>query len=471
MSVSRPPDAPFRTFRDPAGRLEVTGDSVLRHIYPQAAEEARELLASAFYRRCVEKGEVAASQVVPPPLDQTEPEGLTLEHPRVFFPSYCWEWVPSQWLAAGELTLRICEQAVSAGWILKDATPLNILFEGPSPILVDVLSPERRNPKSAIWTVKAQFIRTFLLPLIAHKWLGWPLSASIARRDGITPDELYPALPRTPFFRPLIFWNVVLPTLIDRRTSVTEQKIEATKARESDPEIATALLRRTLRTLGKQLTEATGGVNDSQWRHYTDKLAHYPAADQQEKLRFVEQCLAACSPGTVLDVGTNTGTYAMLAAKAGARVLAIDTDAASVEMLCRNAAAEKADIQALVVNLARPTPAAGWECREQLSFLDRAAGRFQMVFMLAVIHHLLLSEQVPLTHILKLCSELTTRWMILEWVPVTDPMFQQLLRGRGDLYGHLSQDELLKAAAPYFRVERTLALSNGRGLYLFEKTI
>jgi hypothetical protein len=72
---------------------------------------------------------------------------------------------------------------------------------------------------------------------------------------------------------------------------------------------------------------------------------------------------------------------------------------------------------------------------------------------------------------LKLCSELTTRWMILEWVPVTDPMFQQLLRGRGDLYGHLSQDELLKAAAPYFRVERTLALSNGRGLYLFEKTI
>jgi hypothetical protein len=63
MSVSRPPDAPFRTFRDPAGRLEVTGDSVLRHIYPQAAEEARELLASAFYRRCVEKGEVAASQV------------------------------------------------------------------------------------------------------------------------------------------------------------------------------------------------------------------------------------------------------------------------------------------------------------------------------------------------------------------------------------------------------------------------
>jgi SAM-dependent methyltransferase len=470
MSRSSLPDAPFRTFRDPAGRLEVTDDSVLRHVYPQAAEEARQLLASSFYRRCVEKGEMVASRVVPQAPDQPSSAGLTLEHPRVFFPSYCWEWVPFQWLAAGELTLRICEQAVSAGWILKDATPLNILFEGSSPILVDVLSPERHNPKSPIWTVKAQFIRTFLLPLVAHKWLGWQLSASIARRDGITPDELYPALPRTAFLRPLIFWNVVLPTLIDRRTSVTEQKIEAAKARESDPEIAIALLRRTLRTLAKQLIQANGGVNDSQWRHYTDKLAHYPAADQQEKLRFVDACLAECSPATVLDVGTNTGTYAMLAAKAGARVVAIDTDAASVEMLCRKAAAEKADIQALVVNLARPTPSAGWECREQLSFLDRAAGRFAMVFMLAVIHHLLLSEQIPLTHILRLCSELTTRWMILEWVPVTDPMFQQLLRGRGDLYDHLSQDELLEAAAPHFRVERTLALSNGRVLYLFEKT-
>ena len=89
--------------------------------------------------------------------------------------------------------------------------------------------------------------------------------------------------------------------------------------------------------------------------------------------------------------------------------------------------------------------------------------------MLAVIHHLILREQLPLTHIAELCASLTRRWLLLEWVPPSDPMFQEWLRGRDDLYGHLTEDDLKRAFAPYFAVVDRAELGNGRVLLLFER--
>ena len=46
--------------------------------------------------------------------------------------------------------------------------------------------------------------------------------------------------------------------------------------------------------------------------------------------------------------------------------------------------------------------------------------------MLAFIHHLLLVGQIPLDRIASLASKITTRNLILEWVPPTDPKFLEL---------------------------------------------
>jgi hypothetical protein len=89
--------------------------------------------------------------------------------------------------------------------------------------------------------------------------------------------------------------------------------------------------------------------------------------------------------------------------------------------------------------------------------------------MLAVIHHLLLMEQVPLSAILALCHRLTRRHLLIEWVPPTDPMYQSLMRGRDDLYGSLTPDDLLAACTGRFQLLRHHMLDNGRALYLFEK--
>jgi SAM-dependent methyltransferase len=174
-------------------------------------------------------------------------------------------------------------------------------------------------------------------------------------------------------------------------------------------------------------------------------------------------------PARVLDIGANTGTYSLLAADAGAEVVALDSDTGAVETLWRTAAQRRKKITALVANIARPTPAVGWRNREQLSLLDRLTGKFDLVLMLAVIHHLILREQLPLAHIGDLCASLTRRWLVLEWVPPSDPMYQEWLRGRDELYGRLSEDDLMQAFAPSFRVVDRMVLGNQRVLLLLER--
>ena len=166
----------------------------------------------------------------------------------------------------------------------------------------------------------------------------------------------------------------------------------------------------------------------------------------------MKSVLERCRPARVLDIGANTGTYSLLAAKAGAEVVALDSDAAAIETLWRLAAEKSLPVTALVANIARPTPAAGWRNREQLSLLDRLDGQFDLVLMLAVIHHLILREQLPLAHIGELCASLTRRWLVLEWVPPSDPMYQEWLRGRDHLYGQFSEEDLKRAFAPFFHV-------------------
>jgi hypothetical protein len=78
-------------------------------------------------------------------------------------------------------------------------------------------------------------------------------------------------------------------------------------------------------------------------------------------------------------------------------------------------------------------------------------------------------DQIPLSETLALCHRLTRRHLVLEWVPAADPMFQSLLRGRDDLYGSLSEADLLDACANRFHLIDRQPLANGRILLLFEK--
>jgi SAM-dependent methyltransferase len=459
------------TFRDPAGQLQLTQTHALRKIHPAAVDETLAFLASPLRAALEQSGdliptEIAKAETYPSILEESSNE-LWLQHPRIDTISYPWEWTTAQWRSAAELTLRIAGQAMDAGWMLKDATPLNILFLGARPILVDVLSLEQRDPKSSVWLAYGQFVRTFLLPLVAEKYLSWPLQATLFSRDGYEPRMLYHALKPWQRLYPDLLDVVTMATLFDDAGGKkhTARKLPS----HSDPELVTYILHKRIARLGKQIRRAARSARKSRWSEYPQSASHYRPTDTVEKQRFVEGVLERRLPECVLDIGANTGTYSLMAAAAGAEVVALDSDAAAIEALWQRAAQHNHAITALVANIARPTPAAGWRNREQLSLLDRLSGKFDLVLMLAVIHHLILREQLPLEHIGDLCASLTRRWLVLEWVPPSDPMYQEWLRGRDEIYGHLSEDDLKQAFAPHFRVVDRTELGNQRVLLLFER--
>lgn len=454
---------PQPTFRDPAGHVEFTDEEVLRHIHPSSSADALRFLQSDLAKKWQSSRQMVQGVI------EEHGEGLLLRHPRVFFPSYPWEWSSAMWKAAAHLTLDMCREAVSEGFLLKDATLLNVLFEGPRPLFVDVLSFDPRGPSNPIWLAQGQFIRTFLLPLLAQRYLGWPLAASQIYRDGYEPTQLAQALGPLRQLHPKLLWPVTLPAWLDRRQKTGNPNPAPPRMLEKNPEFTTAILQKNLRQLGRQIDSASASVRPSRWSEYAVTSVHYSAEDQAKKKAFVDRVVRQSRPKTVLDIGANTGTYSMLAASAGARVVALDTDLASIDQLWVCASRESQDILPLVLNIARPSPALGWENAESSSFLDRAEQRFDLVMMLAVIHHLLLMDQIPLQHIAVLAARLTRRHLVLEWVPHGDPMFQQLLRGRDALYAGLTIERMQEAFSVHFSVDGQCQLSNGRTLFSMEK--
>ncbi|HEX5284757.1 MAG TPA: class I SAM-dependent methyltransferase [Bryocella sp.] len=449
------------TFRDPAGSLVIEQDRAVRSIRPEFREPVLEFLGSGFYLRAVERGDMVSSEV------DDGASGLRLVHPRVRIPVYPWEWTASQWLAAAELTLRLCDEALDEGWILKDATPLNVLFQGSRPVLVDVLSFERRDVGSSLWLAFGQYVRTFLLPLLMKKMLHWPFELTSFKRDGYEPAELYAALSWGKRISPAALWPITIPALLDGRKG--SQSATPRKQPARDPELTLHTLKRTVAGLRKRTRAVMPKSANSEWAEYTSTNSHYSAAESEQKRAWIRDVLEELRPATVLDVGANTGEFSAMAAKAGAEVVALERDADAAERIARMSVAKNPGIQTIHADLARPTPAVGWENRESSALLQRLEGQFDLVMLLAVIHHLLLLEQIPLRAIVQMCSRLTKRFAVVEWVPATDPMFVSLMRGRDALYGALSERDLLAACDGLFTIARTDTLGNGRMLYLLER--
>jgi SAM-dependent methyltransferase len=457
------PLAPLPTFRDPAGSVEIRPDGAYRSIRSPFDTEILDFLALPMASELVAEGRLVASEIL---TKDSDAETLVLRHPRVSFQSYPWEWPPALWLAAAELTLNLCSDLVKQGWLLKDATPLNVLFQGMEPIFVDVLSIERATPGQPIWIPYGQFVRTFLLPMLAHSQLGWPLQVSLTRRDGYEPEEIFAALSWPARLRQPARSAVTLPSLLAGKAKGSSNLANRTV---KDPDLAKHIILKTLKTLLLRMREVTPAHRSSNWTHYAETATHYSEDDHSRKRAFVTAALAASKPSRVLDVGCNTGVYSVLAADAGAEVVSIDTDLQTVDRLCATLKGSGKNILPLCVDLAYPTPATGWENSETASFLSRCSGHFDTVLMLAVIHHLLLHSQVPMDRIAMLCSNLTTENLILEWVPPTDVKFRELLRGRDDIYEHITEALFREAFTRHFTVVSESTLSNGRILVHFKR--
>jgi hypothetical protein len=145
-----------------------------------------------------------------------------------------------------------------------------------------------------------------------------------------------------------------------------------------------------------------------------------------------------------------------------------DIDPAAVEQNCLaiKHTGEK-NLLPLVIDLTNPSSALGWSNAERESFVDR--GPVDLVLALALLHHLAISNNVPLDSIAKLFSDLAN-WAIVEFVPKSDSQVKRLLATRKDIFDQYTVEGFEKAFSTYFTCEKKEPIHNSeRVLYLFKK--
>ena len=86
--------------------------------------------------------------------------------------------------------------------------------------------------------------------------------------------------------------------------------------------------------------------------------------------------------------------------------------------------------------------------------------------LLAIVHHLRVTHGVPIERILAALAHVTKKHILIEHVPVEDPMFQQLSRGRDSLYGDCARPAFESILGRQFALVTSHTLPNGRTLYL-----
>ena len=92
--------------------------------------------------------------------------------------------------------------------------------------------------------------------------------------------------------------------------------------------------------------------------------------------------------------------------------------------------------------------------------------------MLAVLHHVLVTERVPLDDVLQLAADLTRDAAVIEFVAPDDPMFKRIARGRDHLHAGLTRERFEAACSPFFRIERSERGEGAtRALYLLRKKV
>jgi hypothetical protein len=153
---------------------------------------------------------------------------------------------------------RPCWPTASAS---RTARPTTSCFRGPEPVFIDVLSFERRQPGDATWLPYAQFVRTFLLPLLANQAYGLSLDQILTtRRDGLEPEEVYRWSKLSQRLRPPFFSLVSMPTWLGGKHQQDDTSIYQKKLL-SDPEKARFILDHVLHGLAAHAAAAS-----SRWR-------------------------------------------------------------------------------------------------------------------------------------------------------------------------------------------------------------
>jgi len=448
------PHADPGSFRDPASHVVLDDGHVVRLLDERGLAGWKALSETAFFTRATADGRLIESKEVAH--DEATAAGA-LEHPRIPFISYPYEWTFSMLKDAALLQLDLLGEALADGITIKDATPFNIQFVAGKPVFIDIGSFEKYSPGEP-WIGYRQFTRQFLFPLMLRAWAGLPFQPWLrGQMEGPTARDMKNILSLGKRMRPTTMMHVSLQARMEERMSGAAVRSELKTAGFSAD-----LILANVRKLTKLVSSLEWEGSGEGWVEY-ESCGHV-GRDREAKGAFLETAIRAHEPARVLDLGANDAYFSELATSKGALAVAVDGDEEVLDAVYRRGSS----VSIVLGDLTNPSPSQGWAGVERPDLDQRAQP--DLVVAYGLIHHLIYTASIPPLSVVEWLASYDCP-VVVEFVDPSDAMVAKLTANKTEeeLHGGRSRSEFEKIAATRFRTLDTKELGDGvRVLYRLE---
>ena len=451
------------SFRDPSGFLFCRNNMVHRQVNNIYKENYDHLINSGLYENLVDADLLIPHEEID--VNCTEPEKIykTIKPEQITFISYPYEWCFSQLKDAALATLKIQKKALDFGMSLKDSSSYNIQFRRGKPVLIDTLSFEKYN-EGKPWVAYRQFCQHFLAPLVLMSYRDIRLNQLFRIYiDGIPLDLASSLVPFNTRFKFSLLSHIHLHARGQKYYANKSVNISSSKMSR----FSFLALIDSLESATRKLSWQADGT---EWANYYQET-NYSSEAFQEKKQIISEYLDNITSKIIWDLGANDGIFSRIASDKGMETISFDIDPAAVEknyLECvRNG---ENNILPLLLDLTNPSPSIGWKNQERMSLIER--GPVDTIMALALIHHLAISNNVPLDKIADFFNKICSSALIVEFIPKNDSQVQRLLSTREDVFPDYTEQMFESKFEIYFEIKKTVKIKNSdRILYLMKKKV
>lgn len=447
------------SYKDRDGFIFKHRDNFYRCINTSYFNNYRLLMQSGLYTQLTKKKWLIPHEEITGNTELNADGTIIILPQQIQYISYAYEWSFAMWQDAALLTLNIAREAIEKGMLLKDATPFNIQFVNGKPVFIDTLSFEQYDAQQP-WVAYRQFCECFVAPLLLQQYCHVEMGKLFTvYPNGIPLEIVKSLLPSNAKWNLHNYLHVYLQAAV--KTGKEKQNTAAAKSFSKQKMLVL------LNGLSNYVAKLHPKKSKTTWDDYYDGTIlsnNY----LQEKTKLVQSFTNSVSFNSIVDLGANDGHFSLLFKNNGKQIVAVDGDVNCINALYNKIKKEKvSNILPLVNTLNSPSPAIGWNNAERTSFNERIKG--DMVFALALVHHLAIGCNVPL-HLIASWLLPTGKYLLIEFVPKADEKVQLLLQNREDIFDNYTIADFETAFLQHYKILLQQKINGTeRTLYLMEK--
>jgi hypothetical protein len=345
--------------------------------------------------------------------------------------------------------------------MLKDASAYNIQFLLGYAVLIDTLSFDFYE-EGVPWQAYGQFCRHFIAPLLLMSNIDVRMGKiSQLFIDGIPLDYASSILQNRGGIFAKLHINLHAKAILRHNHDghyTDKTKKNSVLSKSAYISLAQGML--------DGIEKLTAPNHSTEWGDYYCSN-NYTDISNKGKKTIVSNFLDKCEKiRNVWDFGANDGTYSRIALSKGANVVAFDIDSVAVERNYQEVKRKRENLLPLIFDMTTPSPSIGFGNSERLNISERQ--KPDCVMMLAVIHHLAISNNLPFNLIVDWLSSISN-YLIIEFVPKEDSQVKVLLATRIDIfpnYHEIHFEEVFKSK--FNLLAKEYIPESKRTLYLFK---